>query len=64
MVFNYTYICANKLSLNTEKSHFVLFHPLQRKLGDPSFSLFLYNKELKRKSFIKYLGIWIDSHLS
>ena len=60
----HTWLCANKLSLNIEKSHFVLFYPPQKKVHDSSFNLFLCNKELKRESSIKYLGIWIDSHLS
>ena len=29
------WLCANKLSLNVEKSNFVIFHPLQKKLIAP-----------------------------
>ena len=60
----HTWLCANKLSLNIEKSHFILFHPPQRKLNDSNFKLFLCNSELKREYSIKYLGVWIDSHLN
>jgi hypothetical protein len=27
------WLCANKLSLNVDKSHFVIFHPFQKKLN-------------------------------
>ena len=60
----HTWLCANKLSLNIEKSNFILFHPPQKKLQDSSFNLKLCNKQLKREYCIKYLGILIDSHLN
>ena len=55
----HTWLCANKLSLNVEKLHFIIFHPPQRKLKDSTFNLLLCNMQL-----IKYLGTQIDSHLS
>ena len=58
------WLSANKLSLNIEKSNFVIFHPSQKRLQDFSFNLSLNNKQLKREFCIKYLGILIDSHLS
>lgn len=60
---------ANKLSLNTSKSNFVIFHPYQRKL-DYIVHLKIYNNDLKKsvsleqKTFVKYLGILIDNNLS
>ena len=60
----HTCLSANKLSLNIEKSNFILFHPPQKRLQDSNFNLLLYNKQLKREYCIKYLGIIIDSHLS
>ena len=59
----YTWLCANKLTLNIEKSSYVLFHPTQRKIP---FNLVLNidQKELKNEKYIKYLGILIDSNLS
>ena len=35
----HTWPCANKLSLNIEKSNFILFHPPQKKLQDSSLNL-------------------------
>ena len=60
----HTWLSANKLSLNIEKSNFIIFHPPQKRLQDFSFNLSLNNKKLKREYCIKYLGILIDSHLS
>ena len=60
---------ASKLSLNTGKSNFVIFHPYQRKV-DYDENLILYDNDLKkmtsleRKNYVKYLGILVDSNLS
>ena len=59
----HNWLCANKLSLNVEKSSFVVFHPPQRKLP-ANFELFIFNHKLRREYFIKYLGILIDSNLT
>ena len=40
LINTHTWLCANKLPLNVEKSNFVLFHP-QKKLQDSTFNLFL-----------------------
>ena len=40
LIITHTWLCANKLPLNVEKSNFVLFHP-QKKLQDSTFNLFL-----------------------
>ena len=60
---------ANKLSLNASKSNFVIFHPYQRKLdGEVDLKIFDNNLEqlvsLERKTYVKYLGVLIDSNLS
>ena len=57
---------ANKLSLNTSKSNFVIFHPYEHK-PDCTIQLEIYNNEFKKsvpleqKTFVKYLGILIDN---
>ena len=57
------WLCVNKLALNIDKSNFVIFHPPQRKLPiEPTLEI--YGKCLKREFSIKYLGIYIDSHLN
>jgi hypothetical protein len=57
------WLCANKLSLNVDKSHFVIFHPFQKKLNQ-NVCLSINNEVLTQKCSLKYLGVIIDSHLS
>ena len=62
-------LLANKLTLNIDKSNFVLFHPYQRKIEiDIHLKVFdnenKMMKQLERKSFVKYLGVMIDNNLS
>ena len=60
--FRYEF-CSNKLSLNIQKSSFVILHPPRKKIsGD--FQLILENKCLNQEKCIKYLGVFIDSSLS
>ena len=58
-----SWLCANKLSLNVDKTSFVIFHPPQRKVTF-NFQLTLNGKQLQQESCIKYLGILIDSNLN
>ena len=65
----YDWITANKLTLKTKKSNFVIFSPVQRKFTyQPKIMIFdneqNKNVALECKEFIKYLGILIDSHLT
>ena len=59
----YTWLCAKRLSLNFDKSNFVIFHPPQKKIHF-NVKLSINNIELKQEHYIKYLGILIDSNLS
>ena len=43
------WLCTNKLSLNIEKSKFVIFHPPQKKLQSHNLNLAINNKQLKRE---------------
>jgi len=52
----YIWLCANKLSLNIDKSNFVIFQPPQKKLIQ-DVKLTINRKELTREYSIKYLGI-------
>ena len=63
------WLVANKLTLNGKKSNFVIFHPYQKKLDrDVMIKIFdIHTKEfvlLDQKTYIKYLGILIDSNLT
>ena len=58
----YEWLCANKLSLNVDKSNFVIFHP-QRK-HTSTFKLLMGGKDIKEKSSVNYLGVIIDCNLN
>ena len=57
------WLCANKLSLNLEKTNFILFHPPQKKLN---YCVKLHINEfyVAHEKCLKYLGILIDYKLS
>ena len=59
----YTWLCANRLSLNVDKTEFIVFRPPRRKL-DSRFTLKLNQKTLFESTKIKYLGMILDSSLS
>ena len=65
----YEWLNSNKLSLNTAKSNFVLFHSYQRKLHHAvNLKIFDNNSKqlvsLERKTYVKYPGVLIDGSLS
>jgi hypothetical protein len=57
------WLCVNKLSLNIDKTNFVIFHPPQKKISS-SIQLTINNKLLKQTSNFKYLGVVIDANLN
>ena len=54
---------ANRLSLNIDKTNFVVFHSPQIKLVEPVIIGF-GKKKIKRESCVKFLGIMMDANLS
>ena len=58
----HSWLCANKLSLNIDKSNFVLLHPIQKKKQPKSVTSFINNQSLTEENSIRYLGIYIDSN--
>ena len=59
----FSWLCANKLSLNIEKSRDLIFCTPQN-LVNYSTNLKINNQALMHKNCIKYLGIMIYSHLN
>ena len=53
---------ANRLSLNIDKTNFVVFHSPQIKLMEPVLIRFSWEK-IKRESCVKFLGIMLDANL-
>ena len=52
---------ANKLTLNVEKTVFMLFHPKGKRLNE---QITFENKIIKNSQETKFLGIWLNDNLS
>ena len=55
---------ANKLTMNVEKSNFCIFRSQKNKNKPIPDSIPFNNSTMKRISHIKYLGVFLDEHLS
>jgi hypothetical protein len=58
-----SWLSANRLCLNIDKTNYVIFHTPQ-KLITHNLKLHINCVDIKQASFVKYLGIHIDSHLN
>ena len=58
------WLSANKLTLNTSKSHFMIFHRAKLKSSDTNIPVILSNTILEQVTFIKFLGVIIDNKLT
>ena len=58
----HTWLIVNRLSLNIEKTNFVVFHPYNKPLRH-KITLKIQKKAISEKNHVKYLGIMIDSGL-
>ena len=56
------WLASNKLTLNIEKSHYVIFH--RARLKQSNINITLSNISLERVTFTKFLGLIIDEKLS
>ena len=59
----YTWLSVNRLSLNIDKTNFIIFHPYNKPLRY-SVTIKIHKKAINEKKSIKYLGVFIDSTLS
>ena len=59
----HTWLIVNRLSLNIEKTNFVLFHPYNKPFKN-KITLKIQKKAISEKDHVKYLGIMIDSGLT
>ena len=59
-----TWFHTNKLSLNIKKSNFIIFLPKGKKCNTENIKININGNEIKRVNFTKFLGIYIDEHLS
>ena len=56
------WLSSNKLSLNILKSSFLLFHQPQKKID--KITLKIYGNVIPEKKSAKYLGVYLDKHLT
>ena len=54
---------CNELSINVQKTNYVIFRPSQRKVNH-SFSLSFGGQPLTQSSATKFLGVYLDEHLT
>ena len=54
---------ANRLSLNVDKTNFVIFHPPHIKIPEPVIVKF-GRKKIQRENRGKFLGVLLDANLS
>ena len=57
------WLYANKLSLNIEKTSFVVFHSPQRRIAH-KLNLSISNTSVNSDNQVKYLGLIFDSNLN
>ena len=60
------WFCANKLSLNTDKTKYVLFHKAKSKDNLPLVlpDLFINDVKIKSENSLKFLGVMTDENLT
>lgn len=59
----YDWLCANRLSVNTGKTEFIVFRPPRHNI-DTRLTLRFHNTKLFESTKIKYLGIILDNKLN
>ena len=57
------WLSSNKLSLNVDKTNFVIFHPPQKR-NVTQIKLYINHKLIKQVQSLKYLGVYLDSNLN
>ena len=58
------WFCANKLSLNVQKTNFMIFRPNHRRADDTLFEkVSLGNEQIRRITSAKFLGIIVDDRM-
>ena len=59
----FDWLVANKLSLNTNESNFMIINPRQKKLPK-KIQLNINGEHLNESNYAKYLGVLIDNNLT
>ena len=59
----YTWLIVNRLSLNIDKTNFLVFHPYNKPVKQ-RITVKIHKKAINEKDQIKYLGVIVDSTLT
>ena len=59
-----TWFHTNKLSLNIKKSNLIILLSKGKKYNTDNLKININGNEIKQVNFTKFLGIYIDEHLS
>ena len=59
----YLWLNVNRLSLNIDKTNFIIFHPYNKPVKQ-HVTIKINKKAINEKETIKYLGVLVDSSLS
>ena len=54
---------ANKLSLNVDKTNYIIFHSPGNKVP-PNYAIKIGNKHISKAKYVKFLGLLLDEHLT
>ena len=58
------WLTSNKLTLSTEKTFFIIYHSKRKQISPQYDYLRIKNSVIKRVHHVKYLGLFLDEHLS
>ena len=58
-----TWLIVNRLSLNIDKTNYLIFHPYNKPLKQ-RITLKIHKKAISESDYIKYIGIMVDSTLT
>jgi len=57
------WMLANKLTINCDKTNYMVFHPNKTTKDSSDLNLYINNQQIKRAIVTKYLGVYIDENL-
>jgi hypothetical protein len=60
----YRWFSANKLSLNVEKTNYVVFHRFRQVIPNFSHPILIDSRQIKRVNTVKFLGIYLDQNMN
>jgi len=58
------WFAANKLSLNIDKTNFIIFHKARQTIPDLNYKIQIAGKEIKKVDSVKFLGVHLDDCLN